>query len=421
MTEMRTARVRLAVLAVAAVGAVVAGTVAMIPASADDTEGTTYYVDSSGADSASGKKTGTAWKSLDKVNDFDFKPGDSVLFKRGSTWEGTLRLDDDGTKAAPVTVGAYGEGDAPVFTAADNCVEVDGDNQVIEDIRATDCSWAGIELRGSQNEVRNVQSDKNVVGVSIVDKSKGNKVTGSKLVDNDKMSVNDPGGDNDSGAFGVLLNGDDNTISGNTITGSFAESHDYGYDGAAVEIFNGDRNVISHNVTADNETFTELGHDPGGTADDNVFAYNSVTSTQKTGAFLVTRGEGVPIGPVKGTVAVNNSVNLTTGDTAGWVCHDGCSPDILKLRNNIIKVTGNTGFEDGEGADENNGVYSGKDHQFELGDKSVKDDPKFTSDTDLHLTEGSPAIGLGEPAGYDEDLDGNPVGDKPDAGCYQSK
>ncbi|MGH8881620.1 MAG: hypothetical protein ACRD0P_30440, partial [Stackebrandtia sp.] len=202
-------------------------------------------------------------------------------------------------------------------------------------------------------------------------------------------------------------------------SGSFAESHDYGYDGAAVEIYNGDRNVISYNVTADNETFTELGHADGETSDDNVFAYNSVTSAQKRAAFLVTRGPDIPLGPVKGTIAVNNSVNLPN-DSQGWVCHDGCAPDILKLRNNIIKVTGQTGFEDGEGADENNGVYSGGASNFELGDSSVEADPLFTSDTDLHLTAQSPAIGLGEAAGYDEDLDGNPVGDNPDAGCYQS-
>ncbi|GAA2843962.1 hypothetical protein GCM10020220_036470 [Nonomuraea rubra] len=63
------------------------------------------------------------------------------------------------------------------------------------------------------------------------------------------MSVNDDGGDNDSGAFGVLLNGDDNVVTGNTITGSFAKSADYGIDGAAVEIFNGDRNTVTHNIS----------------------------------------------------------------------------------------------------------------------------------------------------------------------------
>ena len=73
------------------------------------------------------------------------------------------------------------------------------------------------------------------------------------------MSVNDKGGDNDSGAFGVLLNGDDNLVVGNVIVDSYARSEDYGTDGAAVEVYNGDRNRVARNVSRDNETFVELG------------------------------------------------------------------------------------------------------------------------------------------------------------------
>ncbi|MGH8879364.1 MAG: hypothetical protein ACRD0P_18805, partial [Stackebrandtia sp.] len=198
MTVNGLTRWRRPALAVAVIGALGAGTAALLPAFADEPDGSTYYVDAGGADSNAGAAAKSAWKTLDKVNEFDFQPGDTVLFKRGGTWNGTLKLSDDGAEGDPVTVGAYGKGEAPVFTAAENCVEVTADNQVVEDIRTTGCDWAGIELQGSDNEVRNVQSDNNVVGVSIVDTSAGNSVTGSKLVDNNKMSVNDPGGDNDS-------------------------------------------------------------------------------------------------------------------------------------------------------------------------------------------------------------------------------
>jgi hypothetical protein len=40
---------------------------------------------------------------------------------------------------------------------------------------------------------------------------------------------------------------------------------------------------------------------------------------------------------------------------------------------------------------------------------------------DYHLTAGSPAREQGVPAHFDEDLDGNPVGDPPDIGAYQFK
>jgi copper-binding protein NosD len=402
------------------IAATVAGGLVMTAAVAADADsgGTVYYVDPAGGDDTrAGASAATAWQSLAKVNAFPFQPGDTVLFRRGATWREKLRLTADGTAERPITVGAYGSGAAPVFTGG--CVSVDADNQIVENIRATDCEYGGIELRGSHNEVRDVQSDNNVAGVLITEESHHNTVKNSQLVDNNKMSVDDPGGDNDSGAFGVLLNGDDNVITGNTITGSFATSHDYGYDGAAVEVYNGDRNQITYNLTGNNETFTELGISDDGSAADNVYAYNKVYSDQPRAFFLVTRGADANFGPVTGTVMVNNSVNLVGPETQGWVCYGGCSPEILKLRNNVIALTGKTGDEDGEGADEDTSVYLGTESNFELGPNSVEADPLFVSAADLHLREGSPAIGRGEPVGYDHDLDGTPLPATPDAGAYQ--
>jgi copper-binding protein NosD len=405
-------------IVVAVVGSWVLGVAA--PAGGAPAGGGVYYVDpANGDDTRRGDSAANAWRTLARVNEFRLEPGDTVLFRRGSTWRGGLHLTEDGTAEQPVVVGSYGTGAAPVFTAAENCVTVDADHQIVEGIRATGCDWAGVELRGSHNEVRDVQSDNNVAGVVITEESHHNTVRSSTLVDNNRMSVDDPGGDDDSGAFGVLLNGDDNVITGNTITGSFATSHDYGYDGAAVEVYNGDRNQVTYNVTANNETFTELGISQDGASEDNVFAYNTVYSDLPRAAFLVTRGAEDSVGPVTGTVAVNNSVQLLGQETQGWVCYGGCAPSILKLRNNIVAVTGKTGYEDGEGADEDRGVYFGTVTQFEPGPNSVEADPRYVSRTDLHLRADSPAIGRGEAAGFTHDLDGTPLPATPDAGAYQ--
>lgn len=389
---------------------------------------TTYYVDSAaGSDSNAGTTTATAWKTLTKVNARAFNPGDVVLFKRGGSWNGTLTLSRSGTATSPITVDAYGDGALPLIGGdVTNCVMVSGSYWVISDVRASNCNWAGFELKGSHNLLDSVQADNNVAGVSIEDDSAFNIVQWNKLIDNNKMSVNTKGApgtreaDDDSGAFGVLLNGDDNLISRNIISGSFASSEDYTWDGAAVEVYNGDRNHIEYNTTADNETFTELGHKSGGTAADNVFAYNSITSTKPQGGFLVTRGAGDDLGPVDGTIADNNTVYLPAADTEGWVCYDGCAPGILKLRNNVIKVGGKTGYEDGVGADEDYGVYQGSQTQFTLGAHSVQADPLFVSATDLHLKSGSPALGRGQYLGYPYDLDGDVLPTTGiDAGAYQ--
>jgi hypothetical protein len=391
----------------------------------------TYYVDSAaGNDSAAGTSTSTAWKSLAKVNGRALQPGDQVLFKRGGSWTGTLELSRSGTSDAPIVIGAYGSGALPkIGGPVLNCVNVTGSDIFIGDLRASGCNWAGFELVGDSIVMDTVQADANVVGVSIVDGADWNTIRWSTIVDNNKMSVNTPkevNPDDDSGAFGFLVHGDDNLISRNTISGQFAPSYDYVYDGAAVEIFNGNRNRIEFNKTVDNETFTELGHEAGKTADDNVFAYNSVTSSKSQGSFLVTRGAQSNIGPVLRTVAVNNSVNIPNGN--GWSCDAGCGPGILKLRNNIVKVGKKVGYDDSfdtgnpaDAADEDRGVYQGSVYQFTLGANSVKADPLYTSATDLRLKAGSPAIARGEDTGYDYDLAGKDISTAThwDAGAYQ--
>ncbi|MEV6868385.1 hypothetical protein AB0M44_46330 [Streptosporangium subroseum] len=400
---------------------------AAIPVSAAAVAGTVYYVDSKGGkDSAAGTSEATAWRSLHKVNATELRAGDTVRFKRGGDWPGTLRLRSSGTAASPISVEPYGKGSDPRITGSTACVVIAGVYVRVAGLRASGCQWAGFEVRGDHNELVGVHADHNVTGVQLI--GAYNTVRNSVLSANNRMSVNDKGGDNDSGAFGVLLNGDDNLVVGNVIVDSYARSEDYGTDGAAVEVYNGDRNRVARNVSRDNETFVELGARKGKTAAGNVFAQNVVTSSRKRGSFLITRGPGSPIGPVKGTIAVHNSVYLPARDTIGWSCGDGCSPAILKLRNNVIMVGGRIGEEDGKGgADEGGNVYQGRSHRFKLGPRSIIADPRFRSREDLHLSPGSPAFGRALKLGPEwfggaalaRDLSGAPLPAAPAAGAYQ--
>lgn len=53
--------------------------------------GTTYYVDAEkGSDARSGKSPDAAWQSLNKVTSTVFKPGDHVLLRAGSVWNGQM-------------------------------------------------------------------------------------------------------------------------------------------------------------------------------------------------------------------------------------------------------------------------------------------------------------------------------------------
>jgi hypothetical protein len=77
---------------------------------------TIYYVDAAaGLDTNNGTSTATPWQSLSKLNATTFGAGDQILLKRGATWFGQLYPKGSGTAAAPITLGVYGTGNAPVI------------------------------------------------------------------------------------------------------------------------------------------------------------------------------------------------------------------------------------------------------------------------------------------------------------------
>jgi len=80
----------------------------------------TYYVDATnGSDSNSGTSPEIAWKTINKVNNSSFNPGDSILFKRGEEWREQLTVPSSGSPGNPITFGAYGYGDDPIISGAD--------------------------------------------------------------------------------------------------------------------------------------------------------------------------------------------------------------------------------------------------------------------------------------------------------------
>ena len=81
---------------------------------------TTYYIDASfGNDSNAGTSVTGAWKTINKVNNFNFSPGDSILFKKGDIWKELLNFPSSGNASAPIVIGSYGNGPLPVITGRD--------------------------------------------------------------------------------------------------------------------------------------------------------------------------------------------------------------------------------------------------------------------------------------------------------------
>lgn len=72
---------------------------------------TNYYVANSGNDSNNGLATGTAWKTIAKINGFTFSSGDSVFLNKGDTWNERLIIP-----SSHLNFSSYGTGNKPLVT-----------------------------------------------------------------------------------------------------------------------------------------------------------------------------------------------------------------------------------------------------------------------------------------------------------------
>jgi hypothetical protein len=82
-------------------------------------QATTYYVDSvGGSDVNTGTSATAAWKTLQNVNEPQFRPGDRILLKAGGAWQGQLAPKSSGSEGAPILIDRYGEGAMPRIDGA---------------------------------------------------------------------------------------------------------------------------------------------------------------------------------------------------------------------------------------------------------------------------------------------------------------
>ena len=105
-----------------------------------------YYVDSqNGNDANTGLSKEQAWRSLEKAGNAKLLPGDSLRFKRGSTYTGALYINDSGDSENYITLTDYGDPGlpAPAFTNSvfdpetnnfGNCVRLKGSYVVVENL-----------------------------------------------------------------------------------------------------------------------------------------------------------------------------------------------------------------------------------------------------------------------------------------------
>jgi hypothetical protein len=80
---------------------------------------TSYYVSALGNDANDGRTPETPWKTLNRVNQVNLKPGESLLLRSGDVFQGTLDLSyENGSVSAPIIVGSYGSSRAIIDAGA---------------------------------------------------------------------------------------------------------------------------------------------------------------------------------------------------------------------------------------------------------------------------------------------------------------
>ena len=79
----------------------------------------TYYADATGGDdSRAGTTPAQSWRTLEKINSHKFQPGDRILLRSGSVWQGHLAPASSGTPESPIVIDRFGNGARPKIDGA---------------------------------------------------------------------------------------------------------------------------------------------------------------------------------------------------------------------------------------------------------------------------------------------------------------
>ena len=129
----------------------------------------TYYVDvSNGNDNNNGLSTASALQSVSGANGLSLDAGDSLLFRAGQTFAGTLSISADGSQQQPIQVGAFGSANSqPLLYAISitgdwvtiNGVDVDhrkDDSDAIRVRSARSVSFRNMEIRNGTRDAFDV-------------------------------------------------------------------------------------------------------------------------------------------------------------------------------------------------------------------------------------------------------------------------
>ncbi|HEY6762667.1 MAG TPA: carbohydrate binding domain-containing protein [Baekduia sp.] len=399
-----------AVLSVAAVTAAPAGAHGQAPhGHAGVLGGHHYYLDATaGDDAAAGTTPGTAWKTLGRLTTATLRPGDTVAFKRGTTFTGSATIDESGTRGAPIRIGAYGSGAAPVLTNPGglNMLYLKGDRITVSDLAFTNGvafdNSDGTGITGPKYEqsgaiaIATGADDVTVSHDAFTAVGLGVKTYGlrTRIEHNDFEHLTiafrgvDSGSQTSYGAVGVSIDNSGADVGWNRFIDCRSTDSPYGADGGAVEIEGFDHPKddirIHHNFSSGSQGFVEATE----TTTSNVeLSYNVSDDYQQFLAFdTTTDPTGYKV--LHNTVLRHSTLN-TTSFFASLYYREVVAPpsaDWMTIRDNVFYadsekvLAGSYSYAPFDFPHDHN-VLGGQPDPlgYPLGDGDVIADPRFAA------------------------------------------
>jgi parallel beta-helix repeat protein len=186
----------------------------MLAFSAGTANAADYYVSPAGSDTSAGTSS-APWKTVGRVNRATLSPGDNVLFQGGQSFaDATLMPTTSGTAAAPITFGSYGTGRATI-TNPGGAVWFSGKSYLIFDrLTLTTGGADGVILSGSNGGTSSYITVRN----SVLTNTGYSAINVPNHFDNHWVIADNT--ISQTGDSGLIIQGSDFTITGNTITGT---------------------------------------------------------------------------------------------------------------------------------------------------------------------------------------------------------
>lgn len=428
----------------------------------------TYYVDSNtGDDDNKGTRADSPWRSLSSIQDVRLFPGDTIRFRRGSSFTGPFFVRDSGDEDNPIVLTDYGDTNqpAPAFTNPvfapesenyGNCIRLQGRHVVVENLYFHNTVADLPEDAGSflvMWELGAVYVDKTAsncvvrnneffdCGVGIKSYGEQAVIEGNYLHDCNRVLKKWTWG-----PIGIWLGTDHQEVRYNRIFNYSAvdprinwgpDSYGGGADGGAIEIDDArypKQNIsIHHNYSRDCQgfievTWTDVLQNPNY---QNFRIYHNVSDDYQQ-FIALWRGANCRI---ENNTIIRRKVNANDWGVFNITQHQSKN----LIRNNIIVVENdvvifNVGKK-GTAQPENiigHNLYYAAAGSLQMGKEgpgieAVFDDPRLknyegaTVPEDFSLSTGSPAANAGMVLGYEEDFMNSsvPRGDAPDIGAFE--